>query len=195
MSTRKTKKSTKHDGVILRTEDQQALFEASGKVTLPGKLVAFLYLLMRDHLPPGVVGDLLKDFRLARQSSSFTNGWLARYAEYVAQALTDGSEVQRLGLRVAELEAMKADTQMSAGAARAIDELGRRAIPPDEAERAVELIRWVRGEARRQADARAQEREVCAQEFFKMAETGNLSLDDMVAKVRAGAGHKHRSST
>lgn len=75
-----------------RTAAQQALFEASGSVALDGKLECFLYLLMRDHLPPGVVADLMQSLG-AHTSATFTNGWLARYAEHVAQELRQTSAV------------------------------------------------------------------------------------------------------
>lgn len=74
-------------GEAKRSEAQQKLFEASGKVELPGKLAAFFYLLMRDHVPPGKVGDLLTELRSEWTGGSFTNGWLAQYADYVAKEL------------------------------------------------------------------------------------------------------------
>lgn len=69
-----------------RTKKQEELYKASGEVQREGKLVAFLYLLMRDHVPTGVIGDLMKN--LGEGSASYTNGWLAKYAEHVAKELS-----------------------------------------------------------------------------------------------------------
>lgn len=81
-----------------RSPDQERLFELSGSVVLTGKLEAFLYLLMRDHVPPGVIGDLLKELSAAGAGEcSYTNGWLARYAEHVAGELRGGEELTSEG--------------------------------------------------------------------------------------------------
>lgn len=83
-------------GKTVRSLEQEALFEASGKVELTGKLDAFLYLLMRDHLPPGVVAGIVKD--LTGGQCNFTNGWLARYAEYLACDLRENSSERSVEL-------------------------------------------------------------------------------------------------
>lgn len=116
--------------------ESQALFEASGEVTDMRRLVAFVYLVLRDELPFSRVGEALKAsetapeplfqvamdraFRLHDKScrrlrvflfklnqsreqwnvydgtlplrddicTSFSNGWIARYAQHVADTLT-----------------------------------------------------------------------------------------------------------
>lgn len=58
---------------------------ASGSVTGNDRLQLVLYLLMRDHLPCGVVEELV-----ARSKNCYTvysNGWLAQYAGYLADAI------------------------------------------------------------------------------------------------------------
>jgi hypothetical protein len=85
-----------------RSAEQERLFEKSGSVELTGKLEALLYLLMRDHVPPGVVGGLLKELRGG--PCTYTNGWLARYAEHVAGELRTGEELTSEG--AAKLAAM-----------------------------------------------------------------------------------------
>jgi hypothetical protein len=50
-------------------------------------LVAFLYLLMRDHLPCGRVEDILEDIGPAPFGHEFTNGFLAQHAEDIAKRL------------------------------------------------------------------------------------------------------------
>lgn len=67
------------------------LHARSGHVESNSALVAFLYDLMRDHLPAGVVEKLVRD-----QTDDdialpyvFTNGHLARYAEDLAARLTE----------------------------------------------------------------------------------------------------------
>lgn len=60
--------------------------EASGKVDIDSRLVGFLYILLRDHLTPGVVEEIMIR-HCAESNSQYTNGWLARYAEDLAERL------------------------------------------------------------------------------------------------------------
>lgn len=68
-------------------EEIAALRERSGTVRINSKLVSFLYELMRDHLPAGEIEKLVK----ASQESDclYTNGWLAKYAQDLANRLKD----------------------------------------------------------------------------------------------------------
>lgn len=64
------------------------LRERSGSINIDSRLVSFLYELMRDHLPAGVVEEIV----LASEDESavtYTNGWLAKYAEDLALRLKD----------------------------------------------------------------------------------------------------------
>jgi hypothetical protein len=70
---------------MARDKKQQGIFERSGKFTSRNPLVSFLYELMRDHVPPGVVEGILDD--RGAIETTFTNGWLARYAQDVARRL------------------------------------------------------------------------------------------------------------
>jgi hypothetical protein len=58
--------------------------------TVKTKTASFLYQLMRDHVPVGVVQKVLND----SQDSvvTCTNEWLARYAEVVADSLLQDKE-------------------------------------------------------------------------------------------------------
>jgi hypothetical protein len=58
----------------------------SGHVNHTDPLVSFLYILMRDHLPTGTVEGIVTDHCIA-SPSSFTNGWLAKYAINLAESL------------------------------------------------------------------------------------------------------------
>jgi len=69
---------------------QKALFEGSGSVE-GTRLEAFLYLLMRDHLPVGDVSGVVNS--ITEDTSTFTNGWLAKYAKYLASRLTEGKHM------------------------------------------------------------------------------------------------------
>jgi hypothetical protein len=71
----------------MRTEEQQALFERSGAQITHNRLVSFLYELMRDHTPPGVVEGLVNSSQ--KLPCTMTNGWLAAYAEDVAKRLEE----------------------------------------------------------------------------------------------------------
>ena len=68
-------------------DETKALRERSGSVKINSKLVSFLYELMRDHLPPGKVEELVR----ASQDPDciYTNGWLAKYAQDLANRLKD----------------------------------------------------------------------------------------------------------
>ena len=66
-----------------------ALRKRSGTVAYDDKLTSFLYELMRDHLPPGVVEELVRDAELGTPTVVFSNGWLATYAHDLAKRLTD----------------------------------------------------------------------------------------------------------
>lgn len=63
------------------------LRKASGAVTYDhDALTEFLYTLMRDHLPVGVVAEVVTDSG-STKPVVYTNGWLAQYAHYLASKL------------------------------------------------------------------------------------------------------------
>jgi hypothetical protein len=61
------------------------LRERSGHVAIHDKLVSFLYELMRDHVPPGIIEAITNASE--EIDVLYTNGWLAKYAEDVAKRL------------------------------------------------------------------------------------------------------------
>lgn len=65
------------------------LREGSGNVTNNSKLVCFLYMLMRDEVPVGVIERLLLE--VSSNTIMYTNGYLANYAENIAIRLNDKS--------------------------------------------------------------------------------------------------------
>ncbi len=58
---------------------------ASGSVNSSHTLDAFLYLLMRDHVTPGEVEDIMNQITV--DVSEFSNGWLAENAIDVRKRL------------------------------------------------------------------------------------------------------------
>ena len=64
--------------------DQQRI--RSGEVNIDSKLVSFLYTLLRDHLAAGVVEDIVRDAAIG-SNCQYTNGWLALYANDLANRL------------------------------------------------------------------------------------------------------------
>lgn len=69
------------------SKEIEAMRERSGTVRIDSKLVSFLYQLMRDHVPPGVVEEVLND-SVHHSDIVYTNGWLAKYAEDIAKRLS-----------------------------------------------------------------------------------------------------------
>lgn len=65
-----------------------AMRERSGTVVIDSSLVSFLYELMRDHLSVGVVERIVQTSEDASKVT-YTNGWLAQYAEDLANRLKD----------------------------------------------------------------------------------------------------------
>jgi len=64
----------------------EKLREVSGNVAYNDALTGFLYELMRDYLPAGKVEELV--LRAAHAPDAlFTNGWLAKYANNLAEEL------------------------------------------------------------------------------------------------------------
>lgn len=66
-------------------EANETLRLRSGSIGINDKLVSFLYELMRDHLPSGVVEKIVRASE--DPDVQYTNGWLAKYAEDLANRL------------------------------------------------------------------------------------------------------------
>lgn len=66
-------------------EENARMRKDSGEVTINSKLTSFLYELMRDHVQPGDLEKLVRDSQV--ESVQYTNGWLAKYAEDLANRL------------------------------------------------------------------------------------------------------------
>lgn len=60
---------------------------SSGWVTSQDKLVSFIYILLRDHVPAATVEEIVRNHTASNEEVHFTNGWLAEYAKYVAERL------------------------------------------------------------------------------------------------------------
>lgn len=58
----------------------------SNCIIINDKLVSFLYEIIRDHLPPGKVEEIVKNSEF-EGDTKYSNGWLAKYAEYLAKRL------------------------------------------------------------------------------------------------------------
>lgn len=63
----------------------KSYLKEAGEVKIDSKLISFLYELMRDHLTPGKVEDLVRNSQIA--PVLLTNGYLANYAEDLANRL------------------------------------------------------------------------------------------------------------
>jgi len=61
---------------------------ASGRIDSRRKLVSFLYILARDHMTVGAIEGLwINHVEPDRGKSMFTNGWLAQWADDLADRL------------------------------------------------------------------------------------------------------------
>lgn len=65
------------------------LRQQSGHIKSKNRLDCFLYLLLRDNVPAGVIGNIVKQIRENSNNKEylFGNGWLAEYAIYVRRFL------------------------------------------------------------------------------------------------------------
>lgn len=71
-----------------RTPEQEKTCEASGRFTSSDPLVAFLYDLMKSHMPTGSVAQLVYDAVATKgEPCEYTNGWLAQYAAHLSATL------------------------------------------------------------------------------------------------------------
>lgn len=73
------------DYKITPGEPNSELRIRSSEVNINDRLTSFLYELMRDHLPAGIVEKLVRD--ASEPDVAYTNGWLAKYAEDLAKRL------------------------------------------------------------------------------------------------------------
>lgn len=72
----------------IQKEKANTMRQRSGSIKINNRLISFLYELMRDHLPPGVIEEIVQ----ASEDDPdvlYTNGWLAKYAEDLANRLKD----------------------------------------------------------------------------------------------------------
>jgi hypothetical protein len=70
----------------------EVMRDASGQVTDTRRLVAFLYVLMNNHLTPGAVEDIMHSHVEAVEPGverAYTNGWLTKHAQDIAKRLRD----------------------------------------------------------------------------------------------------------
>lgn len=65
----------------------EQLRERSGHVINHDRLSAFLYELMRDHVTPGKIEELVRNLPYPGEEIKYTNGWLASYCEDVAHRI------------------------------------------------------------------------------------------------------------
>lgn len=75
---------------LVEDENNLKIRAASGAINDDRKVVAFLYRLMRDHLPTTVVEEIVRDInRSSSDGFMFSNGWLAQYSQFIANRLEE----------------------------------------------------------------------------------------------------------
>lgn len=60
--------------------------DRSGRVVSDDKLVAFLYTLIRDHITPGRLEEIMLSCDYSEETL-YTNGWLAEYSKDLSERL------------------------------------------------------------------------------------------------------------
>lgn len=81
-----SERGNKGENFITKTTDlNNQLRERSGNIDLNSRLISFLYELMRDHVPAGTVEKMVRNSE--DPDTQYCNGWLAKYAEDVANRL------------------------------------------------------------------------------------------------------------
>jgi len=79
----------------------QGMASRSGNVISYDPLVAFIYILMRDHIHPGDMENIFRNnvepvLRNPNEETHFSNGWLARYAEdYVTRLRSNDKHLRK----------------------------------------------------------------------------------------------------
>ena len=67
-------------------ETMKQMRQRSGSVTIDCKFTSFLYTLMRDHVQPGAIEDIMLN-HMSDEPVEYSNGWLALYAQDIAKRL------------------------------------------------------------------------------------------------------------
>ena len=81
-------KTFREDRLNFIQEEKTQLKKRSGSIGSTSKLVSFLYELMRDEVPAGIVERILNNSTGPEsEHCTFTNGYLAQYAIDVAKRL------------------------------------------------------------------------------------------------------------
>lgn len=70
----------------MRQNEIENMRERSGHININSYLVSFLYELMRDHITPGQIEEIVQN-SIKDPDVQYTNGWLAKYAEDIANRL------------------------------------------------------------------------------------------------------------
>lgn len=75
---------------------QYEIYVASGEQASSDLIVALLYRIIRDHLAPGQVEEMVQQIldHSDEEEVSYTNGWLMLYVENILSRLRDGSTYQ-----------------------------------------------------------------------------------------------------
>lgn len=63
----------------------EKMYQRSGEVSYTDPLVGFLYTLMRDYVPTGIVEEITLE--VGPEPTHYSNGWLAQYANDLAERL------------------------------------------------------------------------------------------------------------
>ena len=96
------------DPAIRKYSDQMR--RRSGSVDSRDPLVSFLYTLMRDHLTPGRVEEImLRQIPKAGETTEFSNGFLANYAQDIAARLVTPTHLEIIQASLSNLDTSDQD--------------------------------------------------------------------------------------
>jgi hypothetical protein len=108
----------------MKNDRTDELREASGKVVYSDPLTSFLYQLIRDELPAGKVEKIVRDvLSEGDKEVLFTNGWLAQYANNLAEMIKNAHTEKLKETLTKVFDAEEADKINAEKIAKAMDKL------------------------------------------------------------------------
>jgi hypothetical protein len=72
---------------VTNLDHMRKIRKQSGEINSNDKLTCFMYLLGRDHLPLGIIEEIMLKIQDKDMEIEYSNGWLAQYAQNISSRL------------------------------------------------------------------------------------------------------------